>query len=149
MRSRPTTQWGRRSIQKCRKWVKPLEAGARVRSNMEDRGTNHDTAVPPRHGPPCQPPPRPLTSCHSTPTWPSNMPGPFMTCCHRPQTRPAPSQCAADAQAHTPAHPVHPDPVPPAPCLSHTPSTPYRAPQPSPTCPNPGRSAAATPTTAP
>ena len=42
MRSRPTTQWSRRLIRKHWKWVEPSEAGARVQSNMEDWGTNHD-----------------------------------------------------------------------------------------------------------
>ena len=43
MRSRPTTQWGRRLIRKHQKWVRPPEAGAGARRGMEDRGTNHDT----------------------------------------------------------------------------------------------------------
>ena len=42
MRSRLTTQWGRRLIQKYRKWVGPLEVGARVWRDMEDWGINHD-----------------------------------------------------------------------------------------------------------
>ena len=46
MRSGPMTQWGQRSIRKRRKWVEPSEAGARVQSDMEGRGTNHDTPLP-------------------------------------------------------------------------------------------------------
>ena len=46
MRSRPTTQWGRRSIRKHRKWVRPSEVGARVQRDMEDQGINHDITPP-------------------------------------------------------------------------------------------------------
>ena len=46
MRSRLTTQWGRRLIQKCRKWVGPLEVGVRVQRDMEDRGINYDITPP-------------------------------------------------------------------------------------------------------
>ena len=46
MRSRLMTQWGRRSIQKHRKWVEPLEVDVRVWRDMEDQGTNHDRWSP-------------------------------------------------------------------------------------------------------
>ena len=42
MRSRLTTQWGRRSIRKRRKWVRSSEVGARVQRDMENWGINHD-----------------------------------------------------------------------------------------------------------
>ena len=42
MRSRPMTQWGRRSIQKHWKWVRLSEVGVRVWRDMEDQGINHD-----------------------------------------------------------------------------------------------------------
>ena len=46
MRSRPTTQWGQRSIRKRRKWVGLSEVGAKVRRDMEDWGINHDITPP-------------------------------------------------------------------------------------------------------
>ena len=52
MRSRLTTQLGRRSIQKHWKWVEPSEVEVRIQRDMEDRGTNHDSsrvAVPASH----------------------------------------------------------------------------------------------------
>ena len=42
MRSRLMTQLGWRPIQKCQKWVKPLEVEARLQKDMGNQGMNHD-----------------------------------------------------------------------------------------------------------